>query len=140
MLALGGAAAGVLSLPLAVVAVFLANDANDATVLALAGLFVLGAAAVVTGCGVAAVVRVRRSDGWLFGLRAAVFAALLYPLLFANLFVLVPAEFLDAEYPYILGSVLAALAVVGVNAWVVRHTWKLITADRKRVAPPADED
>jgi hypothetical protein len=133
LLAVGSAAGGVLSLLLALLLYGLA--ANDNAEIALLGaLLLLPAAAAVTACGVVSIRRIRRSGGWLFGLPAALFAAVLFPLLVANL-MLLGAVLLFEE----IGLVAATgLAFLGLNLFVVYHLWRWVSAGYRRAVPAAE--
>jgi hypothetical protein len=132
LLAVGSAAGGVLTLLLALLLVGVA--ANDNEEVALLGVvLVLPAAVAVSVCGVVSIRRIRRSGGWLFGLPAALFAALLFPLLVANL-MLLGAVFLFEEVGLIAA---AALAFLGLNLYVVYHAWRWVSAGYRRATPEA---
>ena len=130
LLALGSATGGVVSGFLTVVLTFFVmEDGLGELTLALAALL-LPAALAVTVCGVVAIVRIRRSDGWLFGLRAALFAAILYPFILANGVLVMATLF----FPMGVFCV-AFFAVVACNAWLAYHLWKLVASDYRRAEP-----
>jgi hypothetical protein len=93
----------------------------------------LPAALAVTACGVLAIVRIRRSDGWLFGLRAALFAAALFPLLLGNGILLMAVLLFDTIGIFCVGG----LAVLACNAGIVYQVWKLVASDYRRATPEA---
>ena len=131
LLALGSAAGGIITAFLAVLASFLVIQ-GEFGMLALALIALLVPAALaVTACGILAIVRIRRSDGWLFGLRAALLAAILFPLLLGNA-VFISAGMLGGEVGLIFA---AALAMLACNAGLVYHVWKLLASGYKRATP-----
>src|SRR5262249_3895235 len=106
-------------------------------VVAMLGLGVLGLCIplAVTVCGVVSLLQIRSSGGRLFGLPAAVFATVLFPLLLLNVvvgFVLM----MTGEYGLLL---VAARAVLGGNAWLVYRAWKLLSAGTGPLAVSAAE-
>jgi hypothetical protein len=131
-LAVSSAVGGVLTLLLGTVLAGLAGESDDKEFVLLAGtLFLLPAATAVTACGVVSIRRIRRSGGWLFGLPAALFAALLFPLLITNL-LLAGAILLFEEVGLIAAIVLAFL---GLNLYVVSHLWRWVSAGYRRATP-----
>jgi hypothetical protein len=128
LLALGSAfaAAATVLAPAAVVALEIDLD-NSLGLLALVVMFGIVPLAV-TACGFVSIARIRRSDGALFGLPAALFAAILNPLLLCNA-LLVVGVMVMAEIGMIL---VGGLALLAVNAFVVRYAWKLVSAGYQR--------
>jgi hypothetical protein len=118
---------------LALLLLGLAVDANEELAL-LGSLVVLPAAVAVTMWGIVGIRRIRRSGGWLFGLPAALFAALVFPLLLANL-MLLGAVFLFEEVGLIAAT---GLAFAGLNLYVVYHVWRWVSAGYRRATPTAE--
>jgi hypothetical protein len=127
-LAIGSAAGAVLTLFAAYLAASLEGES------AVLGAFFLAlAAAGVTACGILSIVRIRRSGGWLFGLPAALFAAVFYPLLLVNGVLFIGMEMLE-----LLGLVVVtALTFLAINAYVVYRLWLWVSADYRRATPAA---
>jgi hypothetical protein len=132
LLAVGSAAGGVLTLLLALLLLGIAADDNEEVAL-LGAVLVLPAAVAVSVCGVVCILRIRGSGGWLYGLPAALFAALVFPLLAGNL-MLLGAFFLFEEIGLIAAT---ALAFLGLNVCVVYHAWKWVSAGYRRATPEA---
>lgn len=133
LLALGSAAGAALCAFLTLILTVLIVQGGLGELTLIGCALILPAALAVTACGVVAIVRIRRSEGWLFGLRAALFAALIFPLLLGNGLLLVTAMLFETLG--ILG--IAALAVLACNAVVVYHVWKLVASDYRRATPEA---
>jgi hypothetical protein len=132
LLALCSAGGGVLAMFLAMLLVILMSVGDYGELaLILGAAFFVPVALAVTTCGILSIVRIRRSDGWLFGLRAALFAAILFPLLMGN-GILILAGFVLQGYGFIGVSVLAVLAC---NAFLVYHLWKLVASGYRRAMP-----
>ncbi|CAN5192575.1 hypothetical protein BH10PLA2_BH10PLA2_10570 [soil metagenome] len=133
LLALASAASalmvGFLTLPLAYVVI--QSGLNEWTLMFTGLLIPAGLA--ITGCGLTAIVRIRRADGWLFGLRAALFAAVLFPLLFGNGVLVMTCIMFD-----LLGVFLVVgLILLVCNGGLVYHVWKLVASDYRRATPEA---
>jgi hypothetical protein len=131
LLALGSAVGGIFCGFVTLVLTFfiLQGGIGELTLVFGALLFPMDLA--VTACGILAIVRIRQSDGWLFGLRAALFAAMIFPLVLANGLLVTAALLFET-----LGIVcVAALAVLACNAMVVYQTWKLVASDYRRATP-----
>jgi hypothetical protein len=130
LLAIGSAAGALLTLFAAYVAAYLEGDS------AVLGAFFLALAiAGVTGGGILSIVRIRRSDGWLFGLPVALFAALLYPLLLVNGLV---------AYGLGLFGTLGLLAVtsltfLAINGYAVYRLWMWVSAGYRRATPVTND-
>ena len=133
LLAVGSAVGGVFTLLLGAVLLGLAANSEEEALL-LGAALLLPAAAAVTACGFVSIRRIRRSGGWLFGLPAALFAALLFPLLLAN-GLLLAAMLLFEEIGLIVAVVLAFL---GLNLYVVYHVWRWVSAGYRRAIPTAE--
>ncbi len=131
LLALGSAMGGVITGFLTLVLTyFVVQSGLDELTLVFAALL-FPAALTVTACGVLAIVRIRRSDGWLFGLRAALFAAILFPLILGNGVVVLSGLMFE-----IMGLLCVTfIAVMACNAMLVYHLWKLVAADYRRATP-----
>jgi len=85
-------------------------------------LFVLAMALVVVSLvGCFSLARIQRSGGWLYGLRPALFAALLFPLLLANWLAVVGISAFD-ELGVFLGL---AIAFLTLNTAIVYTAWRL---------------
>ena len=131
LLALGSAIGGLVVAFLVFVMILLIfqEEASEIALL-IACAFLLPAGMAVTAGGVAAIVRIRRSDGWLFGLRAALFAAGLFPLLLANGLILLTVIAVPlAVY------LVPALAMLAGNALVAYQVWKMVASDYRRATP-----
>ena len=133
LLALGAAAMAMLNL--LVVGLLLvvagADQIDGPLSFLLLAFFSLVAPLAISTCGAVAVVRVRRSGGWLYGLRAATFAALCFPLLLTN--ALLAGVILALEVVGLVAvTCLAFLAANGVAVWYVS---KLVSAGYRRAVP-----
>jgi hypothetical protein len=78
----------------------------------------------VSACGIVAIVRIRRSGGWLYGLPAASFATLCFPLLLVNT-LLIGLLLALGELGLVAGTCMAILVSNGLAIWLVA---KLISA------------
>jgi hypothetical protein len=131
LLALGSAAGAVLCCLLTVVLGLLIVQNGIDEIGLILGALLLPIDLAVTACGIAAIVRIRRSEGWLFGLRAALFAAAVFPLIMGNAILVIAALLFET-----LGIVfIAGLAVMVCNAVLVYQTWKLVASDYRRATP-----
>jgi hypothetical protein len=132
LLALGSAVASVLDLLLLGGVAFLMAESEVPEAFALLVLFVLGLVvpAAVTVAGGVSIGQILRSRGRLFGLPAAVLAALLFPLLLAN-GLLVGLVMVGGDLGLIL---LVALAFLAANVWCVYRVWNWISSWRRRMA------
>lgn len=133
MLAVGSAAGGVLTLLLLALGFALNGFESEAGLLLMSPLILLGAGLVTAG-GIVSILRIRRSEGWLFGLPAALFAALLFPLLGANCLLVIGLMLLDELGLY--GVVLLSFAAA--NIYLTYHIWRGISFGYQRATPAAD--
>jgi hypothetical protein len=131
LLAIGSAVGGVFLLLLAVLA--FGMEFETEWLLSIAVL-VLGGAAAVTACGFVSIGRIRRSGGWLFGLPAALFAALLFPLVLGNALLVATMLVLGPLGLYAM----IGLGFVAANGFIVFHAWKAVSAGYRRATPEAE--
>ena len=132
LLAMGSAAGGAFAtIIMAFLSILILQSEIGEIGLLLALCLLLPASLAVTSCGILAIVRIRRSEGWLFGLRAALFAAIIFPLLLGNGF-LVVASFLFDGFGLVAVAILAVLAC---NAGLIYHVWKLLASGYQRATP-----
>ena len=106
------------------------EDGFGEVALLLAAVF-FPVALAVTGCGILAIVRIRKSEGWLFGLRAGLLAALMFPLLLGN-GVLFFSALLFEGFGLVVMTVLAVLAC---NGMAIYHIWKMVANGYQRATP-----
>lgn len=129
LLAVGAAIGGVLNLLVGALLLQLLEE--EVLQLLLVALFCVGIPIAVTAGGILSIRRIRRSQGWLFGLPAALFAALLFPLLWLNgLLVAVVVVFEEAGLFVALG-----LAVLAANAYLIYHVWRSVSTGYRRELP-----
>jgi hypothetical protein len=128
LLAIGGAAGAVLNLVAIGLLLALGVEGGDPLSLLLLAFFCVGTPLAVSACGVLAVVRIRRSDGWLYGLPVAAFAALCFPLMLTNGLLIGVVLALDEIGLFIVAG-LAFLAGNGVAVWYVS---KLVSVGYQR--------
>ena len=133
LLAIGSAVGAVLNLMVVGLLLVVAAAEKDEFVVLLTAFFCLVTPLGVSACGVLAVVRVRRSGGWLYGLRAATFAALCFPLLLTNVLLIGVIAMLETV-GLVAVTCLAFLAANLVGIWFVS---KLVSAGYRR-APAAE--
>jgi hypothetical protein len=131
LLALGSAAGSVLCCVLTLVLGLLIVEGELDELTLVFAAFLLPIDLAVTGCGIAALMRIRRSEGWLFGLRAALFAALLFPMILGNGILV----FAGLYFETIGIAAIAVLAVLACNGILVYQTWKLVASDYRRATP-----
>jgi hypothetical protein len=130
LLAIGSAAVAALHLPVTGLLLYALQGTNGDSTLAwlVAGFMGLFVPVVLTLCGAVGVWRILRSRGWLYGLPAAFFATILYPLLFLNgLLVVAALAFEPGVYA------VTAMAFLALNVLAVRYIWKLMSAGYQRV-------
>jgi hypothetical protein len=132
LLAMGAAGGGVFATFIAAFLSLLIFEGELGEIALLLGIgLLLPASLAVTSCGILAIVRIRRSNGWLFGLRAAIFAAIIFPLLLGNGFLVLSSLLFDG-----FGLIgVAVLAVLACNAGVIYHVWKLLASGYHRATP-----
>jgi hypothetical protein len=130
LLAIGGAAGAVLNLIAVGLLLALGLAAENEFILLAMAFFAIVTPLGVSACGVAAIVRIRRSGGWLYGLPAATFAALCFPLLLTNALLIGVIIALE-EIGLIAVTCLAFLAGNGVTIWYVA---KLVSAGYRRAS------
>lgn len=91
--------------------------------LLILGVVGFGIPMVVMVCGVISVVQIRASAGRLFGLAAAVFAAILFPLLLLDA-VVGFVVLMFGEYGLLL---VCGLSILAWNVWLVWRVWKWLS-------------
>jgi hypothetical protein len=126
------AAAAGAALHLIVVGLLLALGLADSNeyLLLFAAFFGLVTPLGVSACGVVAILRIRRSGGWLFGLPAAAFAALCFPLLLTNALLVGVVVALETA-----GFVaVTCLAFLAGNAAAIWYVTKLVSAGYRRAS------
>lgn len=123
LLALGSAVAG--SLVLLLGACGIAMCLEEALGLLLITGFILAAGSATSLCGMFAIRQIRDSDGWITGLPAAFFGAIIIPLAIANTLLLAAFLLFHGLGMYVL----SAFAVIGGNAFLIFHAWRWISAD-----------
>jgi hypothetical protein len=131
LLALGSAAGALICAFIAMVLGYvMVEDGFGEVALLLAAVF-FPAALAVTGCGILAIVRIRKSEGWLFGLRAGLLAALMFPLLLGN-GILIFSGLLFEGFGLVA---VAGLAVLTCNAMAVYQIWRMVANGYQRATP-----
>ncbi|HKK17435.1 MAG TPA: hypothetical protein VJ952_02040, partial [Opitutales bacterium] len=106
----------------------------------------LGAILLLTGTilGWVAVVRIRRSEGQLYGLRLALFAGLLLPLILLDLLIFVGLVLLARAFAGAMDwAELLILAIVVcplVDYWIVRKVWRLLTGSPDKSDSPSTSE
>jgi uncharacterized iron-regulated membrane protein len=128
LVALGSAAGAIVFLLLATIAFEMGQTQSGEAMLSVLFLTVIVGAAV-TGLGLWSIRRIRASAGWLTGLPAALFGALVFPLLVANLLVLLLFEFFEEKGLIIF----VASVVIGANAYTVKRIWDWVSADYRPI-------
>ena len=131
LLALGSAAWAMICIFITMVLGYLMVEGEAGQLIIILAAVLLPSALAVTGCGIWAIVKIRKSEGWLFGLRAALIAALMLPILLGNGILVVGAMLFDG---YGLVGI-AFLAVMACNAVVVYHIWKMVASGYQRATP-----
>jgi hypothetical protein len=137
LLALGSAAVGAINLMLLALCGLLAVGEELEGELLMLGLGVLGFCVplAVTVCGAVSLLQIRASAGRLFGLPAAVFAAILFPMLLLNAVVGFSLMLLG-EYALLL---ICGFAVVSGNVWLVCRVWRLLASGLRFPEPTAGQ-
>jgi hypothetical protein len=137
LLALGSAAVGAINLMLLALCALLALGEGVEGELLMLAFGVLGFCIpmAVTVCGAVSLLQIRSSAGRLFGLPAAVFAAMLFPLLLLNA-VVGFSLMLTGEYGLLLVS---GLAVVVGNVWLIWRVWRLLASGLRFPEPSAGQ-
>jgi hypothetical protein len=131
LLALASGLGGLMVAGLALLLALLVLDADDWSlmILTFAGLCVVGTA--VFAGGILAIRQIREAQGWLTALPAAVFAALLFPLVIINGFVF--GAIVATEYAALFA--LTGLAILAGNAYLIKHAWRWASADYRPAQP-----